>query len=262
MTDDKRVVSGKDSDPEMQRAFASARETFRWFWQELSWEKRRIIPGLDFAYVKAAFSDGGEAEHMWMSDVEFDGQHVSGVLLNEPLHVQARKGDPARVLPSLISDWMFGSDGKVYGGYTVQALRARMGSAERREHDRAWGLNFGDPSRVKVFLEPRSGGVVRALFGKGRSASDEHPMSLNMAPSLREQIAQNPSMTTSKDARGWTLLHEEALAGSVATVKVLLEAGADRTAVTDHGMTPVQLARSLGWERVVALLDRRVEGCL
>jgi len=257
MTEDTRVVWGKDSDPELQRAFAAARETFRWFWQELSWEKRRIIPGLDFAYVKAAFSDAGEVEHMWMSDVEFDGQYVSGVLLNEPLHVDARKGDPARVLPSLISDWMFGSDGKVYGGYTVQALRARMGSAERREHDQAWGLNFGDPSRVKVFLEVRGGGVVRALFGKKRSASEEHPMSINMAPSLRAQLAQDPSLVSTRDDRGWTLLHEEALAGSAATVKVLLEAGADRTALTNHGMTPVQLARSLGWERVVALLEGR-----
>src|SRR5262249_4496653 len=148
-----------------------------------------------------------------------------------------------------------GSDRRVYGGYTVQAFRARMGSAERREHDQAWGLDFGDPSRVKVFLESRSGSVVRALFGKTRSASDEHPMSGNMAASLREQLAQTPSMVTDKGGRGWTLLHEEALAGSVATVKVLLEAGADRTAVTEHGMTPVQLARSLGWDRVVALLE-------
>ena len=53
---------------------------------------------------------------------------------------------------------------------------------------------------------------------------------------------------------GWTFLHQEALAGSLPTVQVLLEAGADPNAVTDHGMTPLQLARSLGWDKVVALL--------
>ena len=150
---------------------------------------------------------------------------------------------------------MFGTDERVCGGYTVQALRARMGAAERRQHDQAWGLAFGDPSRVKVFRQPEGRRVLRALFGKGRSASDEHPMSVNMALRLREELAQDPSIATAKDDRGWTLLHEEALAGSVATVKVLLEAGADRTAVTGHGMTVAQLARSLGWEKVVALLE-------
>jgi ankyrin repeat protein len=37
-------------------------------------------------------------------------------------------------------------------------------------------------------------------------------------------------------------------------VKVLLAAGADPNAVTKHGMTPMQLAKSLGWDNVVALL--------
>ena len=163
MKDDRPVVFGKDADPGMQRAFASARETFRWFWQELAWEKRRIVKGLD----------------------------------------------------------------------------------------------FGDPSRVKVFREPGSGGALQALFGKPRAATDEHPMSAGMAVKLKEQLAQDPSLVAVKDDRGWTLLHEEALAGSVATVKVLLQAGADRTAVTGHGMTPVQLAASLGWEKVVAVLEGR-----
>ena len=248
-----RVVFAKD-DAAMQRAFASAQETFRYFWREVAWDKRRIVQGMEFAYVKAAFSDGGEVEYMWLSEIEFDGQYVSGVLVNAPRYVDARKGDPARVLPALISDWMFGWDGQVYGGYTIQAMRARMGTAERRDHDQAWGMNFGEASTVKVSPRPK-GGVLRKLFGSRDPETDEHPMSAGMAVQLKEQLAQNPSMATEKDSRGWTLLHDEALAGNVETVKVLLEAGADRNAVTEHGMTPAQLARSLGWERVVALLE-------
>jgi uncharacterized protein YegJ (DUF2314 family) len=251
-----KVVFAKD-DAAMQRAFASARETFRYFWRELAWDRRRIVQGMEFAYVKAAFSDGGEVEYMWLSEIEFDGQYVSGVLVNAPRHVDARKGDPARVLPSLISDWMFGWDGQVYGGYTVQAMRSRMGAAERREHDQAWGMNFGDPSTVKVFPRPKDGGVLRQLFAKRDPENDEHPMSAGMAVQLKEQLVLNPSMATEKDARGWTLLHDEALAGNVDTVKVLLAAGADRTAVTGHGMTAAQLAASVGWTKVVALLEGR-----
>jgi uncharacterized protein YegJ (DUF2314 family) len=253
----KVVFAGRNEDA-MQRAFASARESFRYFWRELAWERRRIVPGLDFAYVKAAFSDGGEVEHMWLSDIEFDGQYVSGVLLNTPRHVDARKGDPARVLPSLISDWMFGSSGQVYGAYTVQAMRARMRADERRDHDQAWGLDFGDPSTVRVFLKPSRAGLLKGLFGKGSPDTDEHPMSAGMAVRLREELARDPTMVTVKDERGWTMLHDDALAGNLEMVRVLLEGGADRAAVTGHGMTAAQLAAVLGWTKVVALLEQPV----
>jgi len=38
---------------------------------------------------------------------------------------------------------------------------------------------------------------------------------------------------------------------------VLLEAGADPNVRTDHGITPLQLAKSLGSEKVMALLVGR-----
>lgn len=81
-------------------------------------------------------------------------------------------------------------------------------------------------------------------------------MSEGMAAKLLEQLKSNPSLATTKDERGWTLLHQEALAGNAATVRVLLQAGADRDAMTKQGATPLQLARSLGWERVVELLSQ------
>ena len=88
-----RVFLFDNSDPEMQRAYENARVTFRYFWREIAWERRRIVPALDLACVKAPFSDGEqdtrikdtpEVEHMWLSEVDFDGQFVSGVLLNAP----------------------------------------------------------------------------------------------------------------------------------------------------------------------------------
>jgi uncharacterized protein YegJ (DUF2314 family) len=260
-----KVFMFDNADAEMQQAYENARASFRYFWRELSWERRRIIPGLDLACVKAPFSDGEQdqraddaqqVEQMWLSEVDFDGRQVSGVLLNAPNWLKSiKEGDSARFPLGQITDWMYVISGEVFGAWTVNLMRSRMGRRERQEHDAAWGLNFGDPQNVRVVPEPKKGGgLLKNWFGKQQADTGEHPMSVNMAPSLKEQLEQDPSMVSLRMEGGWTFLHQEALAGSAPTVKVLLEAGADPDAVTDHGMTPLQLALSLGWDKVTSLL--------
>lgn len=256
-----KVYMFSGSDPEMLRANEKARETFRYFWREMAWENRRIVPALDLACVKAPFSDGEyrtgdgpEVEHMWISEVQFDGEAISGVLLNSPNWLKTvKEGDSASFRLNEISDWMYAISGEVYGAYTVNLLRSRMSARERKDHDEAWGMNFGDPAQIRLVPEPKKKG----LFGGAKKADpdDEHPMSANMAPSLKEQIKKVPSFITDKDDDGWTILHHLALAGSLDGVKVLLAAGADRHAPTNDGKTPAALARTLGWSKVVALLD-------
>lgn len=263
-----RVFMFDNSDPEMQRAYENARATFRYFWREVAWERRRIVPALDLACVKAPFSDGEhrtptkdapEVEHMWLSEVDFDGQFVSGVLLNAPNWLKTvKEGDSACLPLGEISDWMYAISGEVFGAYTVNLLRSRMGRRERREHDAAWGLNFGEPTTIRVAPEPgKGGGLLKSWFGKKQANPQEHPMSEAMASSLKKELAKDPSLVSAKDDKGWTFLHQEASAGSTATVKVLLEAGADPNALTNQGMTALQLAQSLGWENVVALLSAK-----
>ena len=101
----------------------------------------------------------------------------------------------------------------------------------------AWGLSFGDPLKVRMVSE-----------------QEHQALSEGMASSLRSQLAKTPSLVSAKGHNGWALLHQHASAGSMATVKALLEAGADPNALTDNGMTPVQIARTLGWDSVVAVL--------
>jgi uncharacterized protein YegJ (DUF2314 family) len=242
------------ADPEMLSASEKARAAFRYFWREVAWDRRRIVKFLDLAYVKAPFSDGErptpedypEEEQMWLGDVDFDGQFVTGVLLNAPNWLKSvKKGDAVRVPLQQIADWMYASDGQVYGAYTVNLMRSRMGEQERTEHDEAWGLNFGDPQKIRVVPEWKKS-------ADGDDPDQEHPMSEAIAPSLTNKI--NPYILRETDDRGWTLLHHFALAGSAACVKVLLESGAAPRAVAHNGMMPLQLARSLGWDKVIALL--------
>jgi uncharacterized protein YegJ (DUF2314 family) len=104
-----KVFMFDNDDPEMQGAYRRARANFRYFWREMAWERRRIVPAMDLACVKVPFfdevGDGSakgtpEVEHMWISEVNFDGQHVRGVLLNSPNWLKSvKEGDSAR-LPS------------------------------------------------------------------------------------------------------------------------------------------------------------------
>jgi uncharacterized protein YegJ (DUF2314 family) len=263
---DSPVFMFSDSDPEMQRAYEQARASFRYFWRELAWERRRIVPALDMAVVKAPFSDGPasssaqkdhpDVEQMWIDEVDFDGVHITGVLMNDPNWLQSVKaGDRVKFTLNQITDWMYAIQNEVYGAFTVNLIRSRMKPGERADHDAAWGLNFGNPAKVRLFPEAKkSGGILSGWFGKNEPTLDEHPMSENMGPSFAKQLAANPAMVNAPDDEGWTLLHHQALAGSAATVKVLLDHGADVQARTKHGATALQLARSLGWETVTSLL--------
>ena len=265
MSEQSKVFYFDASDPQMQRAHELARANFRYFWREVHWERRRIIPALDLMSVKAPFSDGPglpatnspDVEHMWLSDVDFDGREVSGTLLNSPNWLKSvSEGDSVRLPLGNISDWMYAIGGEVFGAYTVNLIRSRMGRAERAEHDAAWGLDFGDPAKIRVSPQPKQGGgLLKSWFGsKPPADTGEHPMSEAMAGKLREQVAQDPSLVHTRSDDGWTFLHQEALAGNFATVQALLQVGADPKARTNHGLTALQLAHSLGWEKVVALL--------
>ena len=253
-----KVFMFDNSDPEMLEAYEQARATFKYFWREIAWERRRIVKGLDVACVKAPFSDGEgdqradgnpNVEEMWLGEIDFDGRSVSGVLLNSPNWLTTvKQGDSARMHLADITDWMYAIGGEAYGAYTVNLMRSRMDKRQRKEHDTAWGMNFGDPKSIRIVPEKKG------WFGKRAGELEEHPMSENMAPSFKEELVADPCLAHSKDEKGWTFLHHQALAGSTATVRVLLECGADLNARTNHGMTPLQLAKSLGWDKVIKLL--------
>ncbi|KRD12630.1 hypothetical protein ASE21_01620 [Flavobacterium sp. Root901] len=235
--------------PKMIEAFKKAQETFKYFWRELSWEYRRIIPGLDVACVKVAFTQdiNGETvvEHMWINDVNFDGDTIYGVLVNQPNDLtNVNNGDEVQIPVNQISDWLFAIDGKTYGGYTIQAMRSEMSNDERKDHDEAWGLDFGDFNDILVVNEQKE--KPENLI--------EHPMSKNMKQSLIDFVKNNPEEITAKDELGYTFLHRETIAGNLTSIEILLEAGADKNAKTVSGKTPLDFAKQLNWEHLIPVL--------
>ena len=267
------VFNFDDRDPAMQLAYDAAQRTFKHFWRELSWERRRIVPGLDMAMVKLPFTDGprtdgnGEYEHMWIGDVNFDGETLSGELLNSPNWLTSvQEGDVVQAPFSKLRDWLMTVDGKAYGAFTVNQIRAAMTSKERKEHDKAWGLDFGDPATARVEISRKGdskGGLLSGLLG-GRSGSShkpeefrDHPMCVNMLEKYDAQLQGEPTIARDvvDDETGFTLLHAEALAGNLGMVKLAVAHGAEVGKRTKSGRTASELARGIGWPEIAEYLD-------
>ncbi|WP_296263693.1 DUF2314 domain-containing protein [Pseudomonas sp. UBA6562] len=267
---DRPIYSADGQSAAFQTAVSNAQATFRFFWRELSWEARRIIPALEVAAVKMSFpvdSDDPEApsvENMWLSEVDFDGTSISGVLLNASEWITEYAESEWVTLPfSSLNDWMYVSQGEVCGGFTIDVLRSEMSDQERAEHDAAWGLDFGEPGTVR--LVPAGEGQAEAVVSRGLDTpydrqvlealdAGDHPMAVNMQEKVEEGLRQYPSMITEADEAGWLLMHHQALAGNYLVVRSLLQHGADASARTDGGQTAAQLAQEAGWSRVARLL--------
>ncbi|HEX2675852.1 MAG TPA: DUF2314 domain-containing protein, partial [Polyangiales bacterium] len=171
---DSEVFYASATDPAMAAASAAARATFKYFWRELTWEYRRIVPALPLAAVKMAFRDEGghpdEVEHMWLDTVMFDGDVITATLVNRPNKLRSvKQGDVVTLTLETLEDWMYVLEDKVYGGATIQAMRKRMPAAERRAHDSAWGFDFGEPESVRLVPDwnarkPKPGFLAR-MFG-------------------------------------------------------------------------------------------------
>lgn len=73
---------------------------------------------------------------------------------------------------------------------------------------------------------------------------------------IRAILESRPRLVNSRDAFGWTPLHEAARIGSVGAVKLLLAHGADIRARNDDGQTPLDVARRSREPEAAAVLLR------
>lgn len=191
---------------------------------------------------------------------------MRGSLLNDPNQLTTHKGgDPVEVPLTRVGDWMYTQAGQAFGGYTVQIMRGRMDPTERAGHDKAWGLEFGDPGDVQVFPPPPKAakqGFLGKLLGRAPAPAPEphdwtreHLMSKNMGASFDEGLTASPEAAIVPDDAGQTLLHRHALAGNLACIESILRHGGDPAAKDAEGRTPLDLARAHGWTEAVALLE-------
>jgi uncharacterized protein YegJ (DUF2314 family) len=249
------IFLSRFADAEMEEASVNARRSFKIFWREMSWEMRRIVPGIDMSVVKRGFPTNKKGspslEHMWVGDIAFDGNILTGSLLNQPNYIEnLNQGDIIQFVYEEISDWMYSISDKVYGAFTVNVLRRRMTKKELKEHDDAWGLDFGDPHSVNI--------DSILSFGKFLITPSlelpEHPMSENMAENSEDGIREMQGQINDSSALDMTMLQFESLAGNLTQVNLLLKYGADKRIKNVHGQTAQDLAKMFNWAKISAVL--------
>ena len=242
----------REDNEQFRQAAEKARETFRYFWREYYWEQRRIVKGLSHAAVKAPFSQEIkgiiETEYMWLDDICFDGVNISGTLINQPnILTIVRKGERITDLPYReITDWLLAYGKKTCGGFSIQALRAQMDEQERRAHDEAVGLDFGDGQNVLLAIGQE----------EHPEYLEQHPADINMSPGLRDYLDKHPAALNEADENGQTMLHHAAIAGNAESVRVILAMGADPQRRDTRGKTAADYVKEIGWPQLVNLFNQ------
>lgn len=132
------VIMMENDDPEMERAIQKARETYTAFVNALE----NSTPEHQAFTFKMSFpTPDGDGEHMWVTDVQWDGVRFSGWVNNEPLDTTAVSfGDSVSALPQELSDWMYFDGNRVVGGYTLRVMHYQRSPEAQRQFIEETGL--------------------------------------------------------------------------------------------------------------------------
>src|SRR6202162_1940712 len=122
-----------DDDKAMDRAVEHAQRSLGFFMAALRAKK----PGDTMFEIKKGFVDGDKVEHLWITNVKYDGKNFSGKINNRPIDVKnVHLGQRVMIAPRDVSDWMFLKNGKLMGGYTTRVLYARLSPEGKGQFDK------------------------------------------------------------------------------------------------------------------------------
>ena len=145
------VVNFAPDDSAMTGAMAMARRSVNAFVQRVT----HPTATQSYAGIKVRVAEGDVVEHIWASELSFDGTRLRGTLGNTPLNLRRLKmGDTVVVRPDSVSDWMIVDRDTVFGAFTVYVVRDRMPPVDRAAFDRDMKIYFG--SRPRTLTPPRS----------------------------------------------------------------------------------------------------------
>lgn len=113
------IVSVDGGDEEMLSAINKARQSVRQFLEAYFAPK----PNQRSFLLKVNFEDQGQAEHIWLADLDLHSSPPTGVVANEPVNRGLRFMQRVTFDFKFITDWMYYEDDCLVGGFTTRVLQ-------------------------------------------------------------------------------------------------------------------------------------------
>lgn len=124
----------------LKRAFEKAQATYDQLIQALEDPQ----PNYHGFAVKMRFAKPKQGhEHIWLTNLHWDGKQLKGDVNNEPIDTEeVQFGDTVVVQPEEVSDWMYVDGDKMMGGYTIRVLYHESSPEEQRAMRQEMGLKI------------------------------------------------------------------------------------------------------------------------
>jgi len=127
-----RVVTVDVGDAELNAAMAKARGSLDVFWKQFA----HPDPGVSDLTLKIRISDANGTEAFWLTDIQRDGEDLSGTINNDADVVKSvRLGQRYAFRVADITDWSFQRNGKTVGNETARVLIKRLKPEEAKAYD-------------------------------------------------------------------------------------------------------------------------------
>ena len=141
------MIAVREDDPGMKAAIARARKTLPDFLARL---RAGTADALTTSIKAGLPTKDGSKEHVWITNVRYEGGAFFGTLDNEPsADIGFVIGATVRVHESDISDWKLIENGKLVGGYTIRYIRSRMTKRQREYFDAHLPFTIDPPNAAQ-----------------------------------------------------------------------------------------------------------------
>ena len=135
------IYSVTDEDAQMNAAMQKAKETLPKFTEALLDNRPETR---NFALKKAFATIDGGKEHIWISNISWQGTQFMGIVGNVPNKIPSLAlGDSVSIESDEVSDWMYLENDVLAGGYTIRLLYQRMSPAEREHFSKETSIVIG-----------------------------------------------------------------------------------------------------------------------
>lgn len=136
------IVYAERDDYKMNEAIQKAQDTWDHFLQIL--REGKYDEGVASVKLKFPTSDGNN-EHIWATDLHMIDNDLYAVIDNVPEKIDGLSmGDTVLVPKYKVSDWLYGDQGVLKGGYTIRVIRDNMTPQKRKQFDKEFFLIIQD----------------------------------------------------------------------------------------------------------------------